>query len=74
MKLFQITKNLYFLDRMNLLGYTTGRIEFQADGDLTPTRNFSDRSILHLYYHDSNEYSLNALDLDNNKAVQKLMT
>ncbi|CAF3407096.1 unnamed protein product [Rotaria sp. Silwood1] len=49
--------------------YSTGRIQFISNDDEVPEHNYSERSLIQLYYHDNNTYSLNAIDIENNKVV-----
>ncbi|CAF4182982.1 unnamed protein product [Rotaria sp. Silwood2] len=52
---------------MSLLGYSTGRIQFIPNNDEAPECNYSERSVIQLYYHDDNSYSLKAIDIENDK-------
>ncbi|CAF3410225.1 unnamed protein product [Rotaria sp. Silwood1] len=56
------------VNKMSLLVYSTGRIQFISNDDEVLEHNYSERSLIQLYYHDNNTYSLNAIDIENNKA------
>ncbi|CAF0937093.1 unnamed protein product [Rotaria sordida] len=52
---------------MSLIGYSTGYIQFIPNNDDIPECNYSERSLVQLHYHDNNSYSLNAIDIENNR-------
>ncbi|CAF4429844.1 unnamed protein product [Rotaria socialis] len=57
-------------DRMSILAFTTGAIQFSSNDRRVPQRTYSDRSLVQLSYDDdNNEYSLKAIDIENNKEV-----
>ncbi|CAF3575722.1 unnamed protein product [Rotaria socialis] len=55
---------------MSILAFTTGAIQFSSNDRRVPQRTYSDRSLVQLSYDDdNNEYSLKAIDIENNKEV-----
>ncbi len=54
---------------MSSLSYSTCRIQFIPTDRQRPERNYSDRSIVQLKQYDFGDYSLQALDIENNKEV-----
>ncbi|CAF1940287.1 unnamed protein product [Rotaria magnacalcarata] len=57
-------------DRMSILAFTTGAIQFNSHDRRAPQRNYSERSLVQLSYDDdNNQYSLKAIDIENNKEV-----
>ncbi|CAF4952139.1 unnamed protein product, partial [Rotaria socialis] len=53
---------------MSILAFTTGAIQFSSNDRRVPQRTYSDRSLVQLSYDDdNNEYSLKAIDIENNK-------
>ena len=54
---------------MSLLSYSRCRIDFISNDGQGRTRNYSDRSLIELRQHDFNDYSLRAVDVENNRTV-----
>jgi len=54
------------------IGFSTCRIQFIRNDQPRAERNYSDRSLIELRQHDFANFTLRALDIDNNKVVWKL--
>jgi hypothetical protein len=55
---------------MSILIYSTCRIEFTPKNKELPERNYSDRSVIEIRQYENNtDYSLRAIDIQNNKTV-----
>ncbi len=64
--------NLFFiLDKMNVVACSTCRIQFTPDDEEeTPEQNYSERSIVELRQNDITDYSIRAIDVENNNVVR----
>ena len=58
-----------YLNKMSLVVYTSCRIRFRSNGKSAYEREYSDRTLLELRQYDFNDYSLRALDMENNRTV-----
>ena len=54
---------------MSVVEYSTCRIQFIPSDRQRPERNYSDRSTAELRQYDFADYSLRALDIENNREV-----
>ena len=54
---------------MAVAGYSTCRIQFIPNDGKRSERDYSDRSLVELRQYDFIDYSLRALDIQNNKEV-----
>jgi hypothetical protein len=58
------------LDKMSACnGFSPCRIQFTPNDEQRAARNYSDRSIIELRQYDFANYSLRALDIENNRDV-----
>jgi hypothetical protein len=58
---------------MSLVAYSTCAIQFIPNDKQRADRLYSDRSLIHLMQIDFGDYSLQALDIANNKAVRRIV-
>jgi hypothetical protein len=54
---------------MSIVSYSASRIQFIPTDRQRPQRNYSDRSTIQLRQYDFGDYSLQALDIENNREV-----
>ena len=54
---------------MSVISYSRCHIEFISNDGRGRTRNYSDRSLIELRQYDFNDYSLRAVDVENNGTV-----
>jgi hypothetical protein len=58
---------------MSIIGYSTCRIQFIPNNKQIPERNYSERSIVEIRQFDNiTDYSVRAIDVENNNTVKKL--
>ncbi|CAF1178945.1 unnamed protein product [Rotaria sordida] len=51
---------------MSVIHYSASRIQFKSNNRSTDDHNYSDRSLVEIRAYDNNEFSLRALDINNN--------
>jgi hypothetical protein len=57
---------------MSVIVYSTCHIEFTPMNRELPERNYSDRTIIEIrQYGNNNDFSLRAIDVENNKTVYR---
>ena len=56
---------------MNVLGYSSCRIEYMPDAEGLPERAYSERSVIELRQVDDEAFNLRAVDVENKRTVRR---